>query len=169
MSTDHKVKGLHAIGEDLEFRGIRTFSIHCDGDFFVVEGGYQPPPASMPVTLHYSRKDIEELTRKAQERGDHLSARTSFIYEAEILPAIAAYVIGKDGELLSLTNTASSGSERVVDVEYETQSGERAVERLTDADVYALCVRAHKRRQREQIAQSRFTRCSSVSGNYPAN
>lgn len=156
------VEGFRAIGNDLEFRGIRTLSIRCEGDFFVVEGGYQPPPAPMPVTLHYSYKDIEDLNRKACERGDHLSARTSFIYTTEILPAIAAYVTAKEAVLLSLSNTASTNFERILDIEYETKRGEQVVERLTDSDVYALCVGAHKRRQREKIVQSRFTRFSSL-------
>jgi hypothetical protein len=162
MNTDFVSEGLRTVGEDLEFRGIKTFSIRCDGDFFVVEGGYQPPPAPMPVTLHYSRKDIEELDRKACERGDHLSARTSFIHLPEILPAIADYVEARGAQLLSLSNAASTETDRVIDIEYETNDGDSITERLTGADVYALCVRGHKRRQREKIAQSRFTRFSTL-------
>lgn len=162
MTSDLVSEGLRAIGEDLEFRGIKTFSIHCNCDLFVVDGGYQQPPAPMPVTLHYAHKDLEELKRKASERGDHLPAKTSFIYLPDILAAIAANVNKKGGELLTLSNAGSTETDRIIEVEYEARHQEHIVERLTRADVYALCIRAHKQRQRERIASSKFTRFSSL-------
>jgi hypothetical protein len=40
--------------------------MRCEADFFIVDGGYQSPPAATPVSLHYSLKDIAELDRKAE-------------------------------------------------------------------------------------------------------
>lgn len=168
MTTDYVAESLRTIGEDLEFRGIKTLSIRCGEDLFVVDGGYQEPPAPMPVTLYYGHEDIAELKRKGRERGDHLSPRTSFIYLPEILLAIGRYVDEKGGELLSLSNLVSTIAERAIEVEYESQQRARVVERLTSADIYSLCIRGHKRREREQIGTSRFRQFSSLAERSPA-
>jgi hypothetical protein len=68
MSISVYSDALRAIGRDLDLRGIRTFVLRSEPDVFLVEGGYQPPPAIMPVTLHYTLCDIERLNREAQER-----------------------------------------------------------------------------------------------------
>src|SRR5690349_4673394 len=78
---------LRSIGEDLELRGIKTFIIRCEDDFFIVDGGYQSPPAATPVSLYYSTTDISELERKVRERNGYLR---SFIYLPEILSSIAS-------------------------------------------------------------------------------
>lgn len=159
MRSDFTLEALRTIGHDLDLRGLKTFSIRCDDDVFVVDAGYQPPPAAMPVTLHYCRNDIEQLKRKAEERCDGLSS-TNFIYLTETLSAIATYIQDKAGRLVSISNKSA-----VIETEYETaQRGDRIFERLTDADVYSLCIRGHKRRQKRQISNDlRFTRFSSVS------
>ena len=64
---------LRTIGQDLDWRGIRTFVIRREANLFIVEAGYQSPPAVTPVTLHYALSDIERLEREARERNDHLS------------------------------------------------------------------------------------------------
>jgi hypothetical protein len=51
MSAIAWSKALRAIGQDLEMRGIKTFVIRCEADLYVVEAGYQSPPAPTPVTL----------------------------------------------------------------------------------------------------------------------
>ena len=51
MSAIAWSKALRAIGQDLEARGIKTFVIRCEADLYVVEAGYQSPPAPTPVTL----------------------------------------------------------------------------------------------------------------------
>ena len=154
---------LRTVGEDLDLRGIKTFAIKCEADLVVVEGGYQSPPAVTPVTLHYARKDLEELDRKSRERNDYLSATRSFFYLARILSSIGTYVGDKGGRLLSVANVASTETVPVIDIEYETVQNERKFERLTDSDVYALCVRDHKRRgKKPDVSASRYTRFSSL-------
>jgi len=156
-------EALRTVGEDLNLRGIRTFAIKCEADLVVVEAGYQSPPAATPVTLHYARKDIEELDRKARERGDHLSATRSFFYLSRILSSIGTYVDDKKATLLSLSNIASTETMPVIDFEYETVQGDRTFERLTDSDIYALCVKDHKRRGRKpDLNHNRYTRFSSL-------
>jgi len=156
-------EALSVVGEDLDLRGIKTFAIRCDGDLVVVDGGYQAPPAPTPVTLHYGRDDIEQLDRKARERCDFLSATRNFIYLSKIFSSIGAYVGEKGAQLLSLSNVASTESMPVIDIEYETVEGERGHERLTDAEVYTLCVRNHKRTgKKENLNGLRYTRFSSL-------
>jgi hypothetical protein len=162
MHTDFTSKALGTIGQDLDLRGLKTFSIRCEDGLFVIDAGYQSPPASTPVTLHYGRKDIEQLERNAEERCDHLSATRKFIYLSEILSAIATYVADKTGHLLTLSNTASGETTPVIDIEYMTIQGDRMVEHLTAADVYALCIQSYKRRQRQATNDIRFTRFSSL-------
>src|SRR5215510_1262877 len=41
-------EALRAIGQDLEARGIKTFVIRPEADFYVFEAGYQSPPAPSP-------------------------------------------------------------------------------------------------------------------------
>jgi hypothetical protein len=160
MRSDFTSEALRTIGHDLDLRGLKTFSIRCDDDVFVVDAGYQPPPAAMPVTLHYCRKDIEQLKRKAEERCDDLSITTNFIYLTETLSAIATYIQDKAGHLVSISNKSA-----VIETEYEAAQRRGCIlERLTDADVYSLCIRSHKRRQKRQISNAlRFTRFSSVA------
>lgn len=154
---------LHTIGADLDRRGIKTFAIRCEAELFVVDAGYQAPPAATPITLHYTAKDVEQLDRKALEQSDYLSATRSFIYLSEILSSVATYVGDKGGRLLSLSNNASTETMPVIDVEYETVHSERMFERLTGSAIYSLCVRNHKRRRRKQESNAhRFTRFSSL-------
>jgi hypothetical protein len=163
VSPSFTPEALRSIGEDLELRGIRTFLMRCEADFFIVEGGYQSPPAATPVSLHYSLKDIAELDRKARERNDCLSGTRSFIYLPEILLALENYVQDKGAHLLSVSNIASTETMPLIDIEYETVQGDLAVDRLTSAAIYALCVRDHKRKGRRQdLNDNRYTRFSSL-------
>lgn len=164
MSPTLTSQALRTIGRDLDFRGLKTFSIACDGDHFVVEAGYQSPPAATPVTIHYCRKDIEELDRKAAESSIDLSHTRSFIYLSEILTGIGVYVEDKGARLVKISNESSTEHVPTIDIEYETLLAGLAVERLADADIYALCIREHKRRQRNQASnQDRFSRFSSLT------
>lgn len=156
-------EALRTLGEDLDLRGIRTFAIKCEANLFVVDAGYQSPPAATPVTLHYSPNDIEQLDRKARERGDDLSATRSFIYLSEILSSIATYVGNNGAHLLTLSNIASTETMPVIDIEYERVQSDRMFERLTSSAIYALCVRDHKRRgRRPDLNDNRYTRFSSL-------
>ena len=163
MSPSFTPEALRSIGEDLELRGIRTFLMRCEADFFIVEGGYQSPPAATPVSLHYSLKDIAELDRKARERNDCLSGTRSFIYLPEILLSLENYVHDKGARLLSVSNIASTETMPLIDIEYETLQRDRVFDRFMMPAIYALCVRDHKRRGRRQdLNDKRYTRFSSL-------
>ncbi len=156
-------EALRTVGEDLDLRGIKTVALRCEADIIVVDAGYQPPPAATPVTLHYAPQDIEDFDRKARERNDYLSATQKFIYLSKILSSIGTYVGDKAARLWTFSNLASTKTMPVIDIEYETVQGDRTFERLTDSDVYALCVRDHKRKGRKPaLNDNRYSRFSSL-------
>jgi len=139
-------KALRAIGQDLELRGIKTFIIRCEGDLYVVEAGYQSPPAPTPVNLHYTLDDIEQLDREGRERRN--SGVKDFLSLSQILRAIGSYVGKKEARLLSVSNTASTGTMPIVKIEYETAQGERVVDDRTGSAIYDMCVGVYKLRRK---------------------
>ena len=139
-------KALRAIGQDLELRGIKTFIIRCEGDLYVVEAGYQSPPAPTPVNLHYTLDDIEQLDREGRERRN--SGVKDFLSLSQILRAIGSYVGRKEARLLSVSNTASTGTIPIVKIEYETAQGERVVDDRTGSAIYDMCVGVYKLRRK---------------------
>jgi hypothetical protein len=154
---------LRTIGHDLDWRGIRTFLIRCEANLFVVEGGYQSPPAITPVSLYYALSDIERLEREARERNDHLSPVKDFLSLSQIFWAIGTYVSGKQGRLRSISNTASTGTMPVLKIEYETLQGDRLVDDLTGPAIYELCIRIYRLRGTLSIDSSRYTRFSALN------
>ncbi|SRR6266540_2613831 len=161
MSVSFCSEALRTIGHDLDLRGIRTFLIRCEANLFVVEGGYQSPPAVTPVTLHYALTDIERLDREAQERNDHLSTVKDFLSLSQIFWAIATYVRSKQARLLSVSNTASTGTMPVLKIEYETVQSDRVVDYLSGSAIYELCISIYKLRGTSSII-SRYTRFSAL-------
>jgi hypothetical protein len=163
MLNSFTSEALHTVGEDLDRRGIKTVALRFEADLIVVDAGYQAPPAATPVTLHYGPKDIQDFDRKAREQNDCLSAIRNFKYMSKILSSIGTYVGDKAARLLSLSNIASTETMPVIDIEYETVQGNRTFERLTDSDVYALCVRDHKRSGRRlALNDNRYSLFSSL-------
>jgi hypothetical protein len=158
MSAIFCPEALRTIGQDLELRGIKTFFIKCEADLYVVEAGYQSPPAPTPVTLHYNLDDIEQLDRKARERSDRDSTVKDFLTLSQILWAIGSYVTSKGARLLSVSNNASTERMPVVKIEYETVQGDRVVDDRTGSAIYELCVSVYKLRATANINNTPYTR-----------
>ena len=149
MSTIVCSKALRAVGQDLEARGIKTFLIRCDADLYVVEAGYQSPPAPTPVTLHYTLDDIEQLDREGREGDNCNSSVKDFLSLSQSLRAIGTYVGRKRARLLSVSNNAlTAGAIPIVTIEYETAEGERVIDDRTATAIYDMCVRTYKLRER---------------------
>jgi hypothetical protein len=92
MSAIGRLEALRAIGNDLEMRGVKTFVIRCEAELYVVEAGYQSPPAPTPVILHYTLDDIEQLDREGREGDDRDSGVKDFLSLSQILRAIGTYL-----------------------------------------------------------------------------
>jgi hypothetical protein len=150
MSAIAWSKALRAIGQDLEARGIKTFVIRCEADVYVVEAGYQSPPALTPVTLYYTLDDIEQLDREGRE-DNRDSGVKDFLNLSQILLAIGSYVGRRGAHLLSVSNNVLTGTMPVVKIEYETAQGERVVDDRTGSAIYDLCVSIHKLRGRSRL------------------
>ena len=151
MSAIAWSKALRAIGQDLEARGIKTFVIRCEADLYVVEAGYQSPPALTPITLYYTLDDIEQLDREGREENKCNSAAKDFLSLSQILRAIGTYLSRKGARLLSVSNNALTGAMPVVKIEYETAQGERVVDDRTGSAIYDLCVSIYKLRGRSRL------------------
>lgn len=159
-------KALRTIGHDLDMRGIKTFLIGCEGNLFIVDGGYQAPPAVTPVTLHYTLHDIERLDHEAQERSDHLSRMKDLLSLAEILWAAAIYVSSKQGHLISISNTESTHAMPILTVEYETVQSGRVFDVFRGSAIYELCISIYKLRG-TSTKTNRYTRFSDLIENVP--
>jgi hypothetical protein len=162
ISASFCAEALRTIGHDLQLRGIKTFLVRCESDLFVVEGGYQSPPAITPVTLHYGPGDIEQLNRNSRERNDHLSAANDFLTLPNILWAIGMYVNGGGSRLLSISNTASTETMPVVQLAYETAQGDRVADYLKGSALYELCFNVYKLKGTSSIKSIRYTRFSGL-------
>jgi hypothetical protein len=146
MSATSCSEALRAIGQDLEARGIKTFVIRREADFYVVEAGYQSPPAPTPVSLHYTLDDIEQLDQEGRKRRDHDAGVEDFLKLSQILRSIGSYVSCKGACLLSISNNNSTGTMPVVTIEYETPQGEQVIDDRTGLAIYDLCVSIYKLR-----------------------
>jgi hypothetical protein len=145
-------KALRAIGQDLEARGIKTFVIRSEADLYVVEAGYQSPPAPTPVTLYYTLDDIEQLDREGREGDKCNSSVKDFLSLSQSLRAIGTYVDRKGARLVCVSNNAlTAGTMSVVKIEYETAQGERVVDDRTGSAIYDMCVSFYKLRGRSRL------------------
>ena len=144
-------EALRAIGQDLEARGIKTFVIRPEADFYVVEAGYQSPPAPTPVSLHYTLDDVERLDREGRERRDYHAGVEDFLRLSQILRAICSYVTCKGARLLSVSNNALMGAMPVVRIEYETSQGEKVIDDRTGSAIYDMCVSFYRLRGRLNV------------------
>jgi hypothetical protein len=153
-------EALRTIGHDLQLRGIKTFLVRCESDLFVVEGGYQSPPAITPVTLHYGPGDIKELNRNSRERNDHLSAAGDFLGLSQVLWAVGMYVQGKGSRLVSVSNSTSTETMPIVKIEYQTVQGDRVVDYFKGSAIYELAVSAYKLKGTPSLDNFRYTRFS---------
>jgi len=156
-----KSEALRIIGRDLDLRGIRTFIVRSDADGFIVTGGYQPPPAIMPVTLHYAPSDIEGLHVESN-KGVCLTPTKDFLSLAESLSAIANYVTRKHGRLISVSNTASTATTPVIIIKYALVNCDPIVEILKGPAIYELCICVYKTETASKEL-SRFTRFSDLT------
>ena len=151
MSAIARSKPLRAIGQDLEARGIKTFVVRCEADLYIVEAGYQSPPAPTPVTLYYTLDDIEQLDREGREGDNCNSGVKDFLSLSQILWAIDTYVGRKGARLRSVSNNALTGTMPVIKIEYQTAQGEQVVEDRTGSAIYDMCISFYKLRGRSRL------------------
>jgi hypothetical protein len=149
---------LRIIGQDLEMRGIKTFDIQSEVETVFVRCGYQAPPAEMPVTLHYTPGDLEELRIAGQEGRGQSAEPKDFYSLSQTLRAIGGYVEQKKGCLVRLANDGLLGADVVFRIEYKTAGGERLIEEYSSSAVYDICVSMYKRRGKFPAKADKYAR-----------
>jgi len=163
VPTTNQSESLRVIGRDLDLRGIRTFIVRCDAELFIVTGGYQSPPAFMPVTLHYASSDMEGLHVESKPyNGNSPTPTKDFSSLAEILSTIASYVTRKHSRLISISNTASTPTSPIIIIKYESVNSEPVVESFKGPAIYDLCICVYKTETGSQQL-TRFTRFSDLT------
>ena len=140
------VIALRCIGQDLERRGLKSFDIRLQGKRYIVECGYQEPPAPTPVSLHYDPRDIEELDRIGENKRGEIARPQEFINQVQIFRTIGAYLDKNEAQLLRLTNNHGKGKDALFKIEYMTRDRERIVDDHTGAAIYDMCVQMFKQR-----------------------
>jgi len=148
MSRSKYAAILRCIAQDIERRGLKTFDIRllASEKEYLVEGGYQEPPAPTPVTIHYMLKDLEELEQAGRaRRGDTAPAR-EFLNQIQIFRTIGGYLDKNEARLIRITNNIASGKEAIFQVEYVTRDGEHLVDDHAGSALYDMCVTMYKQR-----------------------
>jgi hypothetical protein len=139
---------LRCIAQDIERRGLKTFDIRllASGKEYLVEGGYQEPPAPTPVTIHYLLKDLDELEQLGvARRGDQAPAK-DFLNQIQVFRTIGGYLDKNEARLIRITNNTPSGKEALYQVEYVTRDGEHMVDDHAGSALYDMCVTMYKQR-----------------------
>lgn len=137
---------LRVIGQDLESRSIKAFDIRNEGEKIFVQCGYQDPPASTPVTLYYTPRDIKELRLQGEENRGQATEQRDFFTLSQTLRAIGGHVDQQKARLIRLSNNDFPGADAIFRIEYETADGERQVDDRSGSATYDLCVNMYKRR-----------------------
>lgn len=137
---------LRCIGQDIERRSLKSFDIQVRGRTFLVEAGYQEPPAPTPVSIEYTLEDIEELDRHGEGRRGEASRGKEFINQVQIFRTIGAFMDRNEACFLRLTNNLTKAKDALFVVEYVTREGERVVDDRAGAAIYDMCVQMYKQR-----------------------
>lgn len=137
---------LRAIGQDFERRDFKAFDIRCEGDAYAARCGYQAPPSELPVSVHYTLKDLQGLDEAAKERRGEAPPAKDFLDQVQIFRTIGGYMDKINGRLLRLTNNQNVAGEPGFRVEYINADGEHVVDSRTALAVYDMCVAMYKQR-----------------------
>jgi hypothetical protein len=149
---------LRTIGQDLESRDIKAFIISREANRFNVQGSYQPPPTTTPISLEYSFAEIDELDLERGQKREELLPSADFFTLAQTLRAIGGYVDRKGGRLVRLSNNESNSGEASYRIEYDSAEGSRVVEARNSAAIYDICVTMYKLRGKAKEPGAVFRR-----------
>ena len=149
---------LRCIAQDLDRRGLKAFDIRVVDELFVVEGGYQEPPAPAPVSIEYTARDIEDLDRSGEQRRGWPLARQDFLNQIQVFRTIGAFLDRNEARLVRLTNNREKVEDSLFTVEYLTRDGERIIDNRPGAAIYDMCVQMYKQRGKLTGTEGRRSR-----------
>jgi hypothetical protein len=149
---------LRCLAQDLDRRGLKCFDIRVHGEIFTVEGGYQDPPSSTPVSIEYTRRELEEIDQEGERRRGQPAPRQEFLNQAQVFRTIGAFLDKSEALLLRLTNNHEKTKDTLFVVEYLTRDGERVVDDRAGAAIYDMCVQMYKQRGKLTGTEGRRSR-----------
>jgi len=153
---------LRCIGQDFERRGIKCFDIRymAREKEYLVQGGYQEPPAQTPVTIAYRAVDLAEMDELGSQKRGQAGGGKDFLTQAQIFRTIGGYLDKSEAQLVRLTNNELSANEPTLKVEYINRDRECVVDTYTGSNIYDMCVKMYKQRGKLTGTNGRFSRLS---------
>jgi hypothetical protein len=172
LQTASQAKFLRVIGQDLEARGIASFSLSFAEDHYRVRAATKPKPVpaqpcgrlwfrrrlqepvqAAPTEINYSYEDIEKLEQSGlASRGS--GRAPDFLSISQQLRAVGAIVDGKRGQLLRLDRVAEDDRIPSLTIQVRTTDGRCVLEQHSSSNLYDLCVRLYKAKRKEAVALS---------------
>ena len=136
---------LRCIGQDLERRGLTTFTIRRDGNHFVVFSIHKDARAAAPETVRYTPSDIEIIDRCGETRRGS-SPNRQFFHLTQMLRAIGDYLDKYGSLLISVTYDELDPNKSPLCVEYITREGEQVSDDRPGAALFDMCVLMFQKR-----------------------
>jgi hypothetical protein len=133
------------IGQELQRQNIEVFELRSYANAFHVQCGDPNPPFTAVIKMPFSKEKIQMIDREGRRRRGQASAEIRFDSISEILRAVGEYLDRKGANLRWITNSHSS-SDAVLDIEYQTRTGQIQTETLTTTFIREACVRMYQRR-----------------------
>jgi len=148
MTQTNYTSALRCIGQDFERRGIKCFDIRfiAKGKEYLVQAGYQDPPAQTPVTIAYRAADLAELDQLGMKKREQSVTAGDFLNRAQVFRTIGDYLDKCEARLVRLTNNELSGGEPSLKVEYISRDRDRVVNTYSGSNLYGMCVTMYKKR-----------------------
>jgi hypothetical protein len=140
---------LRCIGQTLQTHEIEVFDLQTQGDEFRLLAGDPNPPYTALIELRFSADNIKILDREGQARRGQSAADVRFDSVPEMLRAVGEYIDNRRGHLRRVNNSGTSIADQpVVEVEYQTRTGDIQTENLPMRVIHEASVRMYKRRTR---------------------
>ncbi len=148
MAQSTYTYALRCIGQDLARRGIKSFDIRylAKEKEYLVQGGYQEPPAQTPVSIAYRAADLAELDQLGVKKRGQAATSTDFLSQAQVFRTVGGYLDKNEAQLVRLSNNELSGGEPSLKVEYISRDRECVVDTYSGANLYGMCVTMYKQR-----------------------
>ncbi|MSP41173.1 MAG: hypothetical protein EXR70_22025 [Deltaproteobacteria bacterium] len=160
MAQVNNSSALRCIGQDFARRGIKSFDIRYlpKEKEYLIQGGYQDPPAQTPVTIVYRPADLDELDGLGTEKRGQSAVSAVFLSQAQLFRTVGGFLDKSEAQLVHLTNNELSGGEPSLKVEYINSDRERVVDSYTGANLYGMCITMYKQRGKMTATYDRFSR-----------
>jgi hypothetical protein len=160
-----QAKFLRAIGQDLEARGISSFSLSFAGDHYRLRSAVRcnrvaaprpsrfwfsrrpETPEPVPTDIYYSYEDIERLDQSGRAKRGPSSGSADFLSLPQQLRAVGAIADRKRAQLLRLDRVGGENWTPSLTVQMRMPDGNCVVEKHSASNLYDVCVRMYKTRK----------------------